>query len=67
MSILGALIPVSLFLGGLGLMAFLWCVRTGQFDDPEGDPYRALFNERDAPEDDPVPPSSPVTRTPPDA
>lgn len=51
MSILGALIPISLFLGGLGLAAFIWCMRSGQFDDPEGDQYRALFAEDDAKRD----------------
>ena len=35
MSILGALIPISLFLGALGLAAFIWCIRTGQFDDTD--------------------------------
>ncbi len=45
MSILGALIPISLFMGGLGLAAFVWCMRTGQFDDTDGDQHRALFRE----------------------
>ena len=40
MSILGALIPVSLILGGIGLAAFVWCIRTRQFDDLEGDQHR---------------------------
>lgn len=47
MSVLGALIPISLFLGGMGLAAFVWCMRSGQFDDTEGDQYRALFQDRD--------------------
>ena len=47
MSILGALIPISLALGGLGLAAFIWSMRSGQYDDPEGDQYRALFAEDD--------------------
>lgn len=51
MTILGALIPISLVLGGLGLAAFIWCMRTGQFEDPEGDQYRALFAEDDATRD----------------
>lgn len=51
MSILGALIPISLLLGGLGLAAFVWSMRSGQFDDPEGDQYRALFAEDDAKRD----------------
>ncbi len=30
------LIPVALLLGSLGLVAFLWAMRSGQFDDLEG-------------------------------
>ena len=42
MEILAILIPVSLLLGGIGLAAFLWAMRTRQFDDPEGDANRIL-------------------------
>lgn len=42
------LVPVALFLGALGLAAFFWSIRTGQFDDPDGDAMRVLFDE-DAP------------------
>ena len=37
MAILTILIPVSLFLGGMGLVAFFWALKKGQFDDPHGD------------------------------
>ena len=37
MNIIGALIPVSLLLGLTGLVAFIWCLRSGQFEDLEGD------------------------------
>lgn len=47
MDILAFLIPVSLFLGGLGLAAFFWSVRTRQFDDPEGDARRILRKDYD--------------------
>lgn len=47
MEILGILIPVSLFLGGLGLAAFFWALRGRQFDDPEGDANRILTKEWD--------------------
>ena len=40
MDVLVWLIPVSLLLGGVGLLAFLWTVRTNQYDDPEGDSQR---------------------------
>jgi len=32
-SIIGLMIGVSTFLGGLGLLALIWGIRTGQFDD----------------------------------
>jgi cbb3-type cytochrome oxidase maturation protein len=39
------LVPAALFLGGLGLAAFLWALRSGQFEDLEGAAYRALEDE----------------------
>ena len=45
MEIIAILIPVSLFLGGVGLAAFFWAMRTRQFDDPEGDANRVLTKE----------------------
>ncbi len=39
------LIPVALFLGGLGLAAFLWALRSGQFEDLEGAQYRSLEDD----------------------
>ena len=47
MTALAWLIPAALSLGGLGLVAFLWALRLGQFEDLEGAAYRAL-------EDDPL-------------
>lgn len=47
MEILVYLIPISLFLGGLGLGAFFWAVKTRQFDDPEGDSHRVLSTDWD--------------------
>ncbi|RVV96702.1 cbb3-type cytochrome oxidase assembly protein CcoS [Mesobaculum littorinae] len=47
MSVLAILIPVSLFLGGIGLLAFVWAVRGRQFDDPEGDAARMLSDDWD--------------------
>ena len=49
MTALAWLVPVALLLGGLGLAAFLWALRSGQFEDLEGASYRAL--EDDPPED----------------
>lgn len=54
MSILGLLIPISLILGGIGLAAFLWSLRTGQYDDLDGAAERILLDdEDDAPADEP--------------
>ncbi len=47
MEILAILIPVSLFLGGIGLVAFFWAMKTKQFEDPEGDAQRILTKEWD--------------------
>lgn len=47
MTILAYLIPVSLFLGGIGLAAFFWAMKTRQFDDPQGDANRILNPEWD--------------------
>ena len=41
------LIPIAVFLGGLGLIAFLWSLKSGQFDDLEGNANRILFDDED--------------------
>lgn len=47
MDILLYLIPVALFLGGLGLGAFIWALKSGQFEDLDGASARILFDEED--------------------
>ena len=47
MEILGILIPVSLFMGGIGLLAFLWTMKARQYEDPQGDAHRILTEEWD--------------------
>ena len=42
MNVLVYLVPLALALGGLGLAAFLWALRNGQFDDLEGAGWRAI-------------------------
>lgn len=49
------LIPAALFLGLLGLGAFAWALRSGQYEDLEGAARRILFDD---------PPSSPDGRKP---
>jgi cbb3-type cytochrome oxidase maturation protein len=39
------LIPVALFLGALGLAAFLWTLRSGQYDDLDGAAARILNDD----------------------
>jgi cbb3-type cytochrome oxidase maturation protein len=39
------LIPVALVLGGVGLAAFLWSLRAGQFDDLDGAAVRILRDD----------------------
>lgn len=45
MSGLLILIPVALLLGLLGLAAFFWALRSGQFDDLDGAAGRILFDD----------------------
>lgn len=39
------LIPAALALGALGLFAFLWSVRSGQYEDIEGAAQRILIDD----------------------
>ena len=39
------LIPLALFLGGVGLWAFIWAMRSGQYDDLDGAASRILFDD----------------------
>jgi cbb3-type cytochrome oxidase maturation protein len=45
------LLPIALAMGFLGLLAFFWSLRSGQFDDLEGDAQRILFDDEEAEED----------------
>lgn len=47
MNILVYLIPLALLLGLGGLAVFLWALRTGQFDDLDGDALRILDDAHD--------------------
>lgn len=42
------LIPVALFLGGVSLIAFVWALRSGQYEDLDGSAERILIDERDS-------------------
>jgi cbb3-type cytochrome oxidase maturation protein len=39
------LIPLALMMGGVGLVAFFWAMREGQFDDLDGAANRILIEE----------------------
>ncbi len=45
MTILLVLVPLALGLGGIGLIAFLWTLRSGQYDDLDGAAYRVLSDD----------------------
>lgn len=45
MSVLIYLIPIALFLGGLGLAGFLWALRNGQYEDLDGAAQRILLDD----------------------
>lgn len=45
MSALIYLIPVALGLGILGLVAFLWSLKSGQYDDLDGAAVRILLDD----------------------
>lgn len=63
MSILVYLLPAALFLGLLALAAFLWSIRSGQYDDLDGAAQRILFDDPEAP---PPPDQPPQDRPPQD-
>jgi len=44
-NVLLLLIPAALLLGGLGLAAFIWSIRSGQFDDLDGAAQRILIDD----------------------
>lgn len=52
MDVLIYLVPLAIMLGALGLAAFLWSLKNGQYDDLDGAAWRAIA------EDDPTDKSS---------
>lgn len=45
MDIIIYLIPIAIFLGLIGVAAFFWALRSGQYDDLEGDSQRILLDD----------------------
>jgi cbb3-type cytochrome oxidase maturation protein len=64
MEVIYGLIPLMIILGLVGVIIFFWTVKTGQYDDLEGDSNRMLMDD-----DDPLLPSNkePDKRNWPDA
>jgi cbb3-type cytochrome oxidase maturation protein len=52
MEVMIILVPLALGLGLVGLLAFLWSLKSGQYDDLEGAAWRAIADD-DPPEQEP--------------
>ncbi len=48
MNVILYLLTLSLTIGGAGLFAFLWTLRSGQYEDMEGAANRILFDDAEA-------------------
>ena len=46
MSVLYIALPIALLLGGGGLLACLYCIRNGQYDDMDTPAVRILIDEK---------------------
>lgn len=55
MTVLIYLIPAALLLGAIGLAAFLWSLKSGQYDDLDGAAERILIDDEPANDNDPPP------------
>jgi len=67
MTALAWLIPAALFLGLLGVLAFMWALRSGQFEDLDGAAYRILEDETPPPDShDEAPQEKPQQASPAD-
>lgn len=45
MDVLLYMIPLALLLGGVALVAFVWAIKSGQYDDLDGDAQRILLDD----------------------
>lgn len=46
------LIPIALFMGFVGLMAFLWSLKSGQYEDLDGAAWRVIQDDESKPKTD---------------
>ena len=49
MNVIAFLIPLALLMGLIGLGAFIWSLKSGQYDDLEGEALRILEDDDDKP------------------
>ena len=48
MEVLYILVPLALALAGLGIVGFIWAVRTGEFDDLESPAHIMMLDDLDS-------------------
>jgi cbb3-type cytochrome oxidase maturation protein len=48
MEVLVFLVPLAIALGFIGLMGFLWSLKSGQYDDLDGAAWRAIADDEPA-------------------
>ena len=56
MEVMIILVPLALGLGLAGLVAFLWSLKSGQYDDLEGAAWRAIADDDEPPTESPPQP-----------
>ena len=49
MTIILMLVPITIAMGLIGLGAFWWTLKDGQYEDPAGDAARILMDDDDKP------------------
>lgn len=47
MSLFLVLVPISILMGVVGLVAFLWSMKDGQYEDLDGAAVRVLIDDED--------------------
>lgn len=52
MDVLLYLVPLAILLSFVGLIAFFWTLKSGQYDDPEGNARRILLDDDSPPSTD---------------
>ena len=60
MSVLILLLIASITIAGIFLVAFLWSVKSGQYDDEVSPPMRMLFDDATPKEKEAAPPKIPA-------